>query len=82
MLTSAFGASIAAFHRDRVRMRRDIIRQDQNGRLAVAHEIAGHREDEVGISAIHLRQKFLDHLHGDVGPTLDQFRTQPVMLLS
>jgi transposase len=38
-------------HRDGVRMCRDIIRQDEHWRLAVAHEIARHCEDEVGIGA-------------------------------
>ena len=52
-------------HCDGVRMRRDIIGQDQYGRLAMAHEIACHREDEVGVAAVHLGQKFVDHLHGD-----------------
>jgi hypothetical protein len=32
-------------------MCRDIIRQDEHWRLAVAHEIARHCEDEVGIGA-------------------------------
>src|SRR6202049_664561 len=36
-------------HGDGVRMCRDIIRQDQYGRLAIAHEIACHGEDEVGL---------------------------------
>src|SRR4029077_2985529 len=41
-----------SFHGDGVRMRRDIVRQDQYGRLAIAHEIACHREDEVGVGAV------------------------------
>src|ERR1700730_2323870 len=65
-------------HGDGVRMRRDIIRQDQYGRLAIAHEIACDREDEVGIGAVHLGQIFLDHVHRDLRPALDQFRT-PVL---
>src|SRR5438105_4520829 len=36
-------------HGDDVRMRGDIVGQDQYGRLAIAHEIARHREDEVGV---------------------------------
>src|SRR5216683_3520978 len=62
-------------HGDGIRMRRDIIRQDKYGRLAIAHEIASHGEDEVGVGAVHLGQKFVDRLHRDVGPALDQFRT-------
>ena len=37
-------------HGDGVRMRRDIVRQDQDGRLALTHEIACHGEDEVGVA--------------------------------
>ena len=53
-------------------MRRGIIRQDQYGRPAIAHEIACYGPDEVGLGAVHLGQKFVDHLHHDVGPALDQ----------
>ena len=74
MLTSAFGASIAAFHGDGVRVRRDIVGQDQHRRLAIAHEIARHREDEVGIGAVHLGEELVDRLHRDVGPLRDQRR--------
>ena len=65
-------------HGHSVGMRRDIIRQDQHGRLAIAHEIACHREDEVRVGAVHFGQIFLDHDHRDLGPALDQFRT-PVL---
>src|SRR5207253_405275 len=41
-------------HGHGVRMRRDIIRQDQYGRLTIAHEIARHGKDEVGVGAVHL----------------------------
>src|SRR5262249_60508380 len=34
-------------HRDRERMRRDVVREDQDWRPAGFHEIAGHREDEI-----------------------------------
>ena len=61
-------------HGDRVRMRRDIVRQNEHRRLAVAHEIARHREDEVGIGAIHLGQELVDRLHRDVGPAFGQLR--------
>ena len=46
-------------HRHGVRMRRDIVRQDQHRRLAAADEIACHGEDEVWIGAVHLRQKLV-----------------------
>src|SRR5580700_5834641 len=61
-------------HGDSVRMRRDIIRQNQHRCLAMAHEIARHGEDEVGVVAIHLSQIFFDHPHCDIGPALDEFR--------
>ncbi len=35
-------------HRHRVRVRGDVVRQYQDRRLAVAHEIARHGEDEIG----------------------------------
>src|SRR6516225_12246825 len=56
-------------------MRRNIIREDEHRRLAIAYEIARYSEDEVGVSAVHLGQKSLDHLHRDVRPPLDQLRT-------
>ena len=37
------------FHRHRVRVCRDVVRQDEDRRLARAHEIARHGEDEVGV---------------------------------
>src|SRR5437899_3091321 len=52
-----------AFHGDRVRMRGDVIGQDQDRRPALANEIARHGEDEIRIGAIHPRQEFLGHLH-------------------
>jgi hypothetical protein len=36
-------------HRHGIGMGRDIIGEDQDGRLAIAHEIARHGEDESGI---------------------------------
>jgi hypothetical protein len=63
-----------SLHGDGVRMRRDIIGQDQYRSLAIAYEIASHSEDEVGVGAVNLGQEFVDHLHRDVGPALDQFR--------
>src|ERR687898_1899735 len=43
--------------------------------LTRTYEITCHRVDEVGISPVHLGQKFFDRLHRNVGPTLDQFRS-------
>src|SRR4051812_2103802 len=37
------------FHRDGVRMRRDVVRENQDGCLARAHEVARDGEDEVGV---------------------------------
>src|SRR5512144_2148153 len=62
-------------HGDGVGMGGDIVRQDQDGRLALAYEIACHRVDEVVVAAIHLGQKFFDHLDRDLGPALDQLRS-------
>src|SRR5262249_17365665 len=45
-------------HGDGVGMSRDVIGEDQYGCLAIAHKIACHGPDEVGIGAIHLGQKF------------------------
>src|SRR5262244_135340 len=39
--------------RNRIRMSRDVVGQDQHRRSAVANKIARHREYEVGIGAIH-----------------------------
>src|SRR5260221_14633511 len=43
-----------SLHGDRVRVRRDIIRQDQYRCLAITHEIAGHGKNEIGVRAVHL----------------------------
>ena len=59
-------------------MRRNIIRQDQYRRLAVADEIARDGEDEIGIGAIHFGQEFIDRLHRDVASSRGQLRT-PVL---
>ncbi len=42
--------------------------------MAVAHEIARHGEDEVGIGAVHLVEKGVDHRHRDIRPALAQRR--------
>ncbi len=59
-------------HGDRVGMRRNVVGHDQHRRLAVAHEIARHREDEIGVGAVHPRQKLVDRIHADLGPALDE----------
>jgi hypothetical protein len=51
---------------------------DQHGRLAIAHEIARHGKDEVGVGVVHLGQEFVYRLHRDVGPALKQLGTQIV----
>ena len=60
MLTSAFGASMAASIGDGVRVLRDIVGQNQDGRLAIAHKIAGHSENEIRVRAVHPGQEFVD----------------------
>ena len=69
-----FGREHRGLHGHGVRMRRDIVRQDEHGRLAIAHEIARHRENKVGVGAVHPGQELVDHLHRDVGPAGDQRR--------
>jgi hypothetical protein len=49
---------------------------DRDGRLAIAHEIARHGKDEVGVGVVHLGQEFVYRLHRDVGPALKQLGTQ------
>src|SRR4029450_12300471 len=56
-------------------MRRDVIRQYEYGRLALAPEIARHGEDEVGVRAEHPGHELLDSLCRDLGPALNQLRT-------
>jgi hypothetical protein len=55
-------------HGHRVGVRRDIVRENQYGCLASAHEIARHGEDEVGVRAVHFIQEGADHRHRDFGP--------------
>jgi hypothetical protein len=45
----------------RVRRGRDIVRQEEYRRLAVAYEIARRGENEVGVGAVHLIQEGVDH---------------------
>src|SRR5437763_17196726 len=61
-------------HRDGVWMRRNIIRQDQYRRLAVAAEIARDGEDETAIGAIHFGQEFIDRLPRDVASSRGPLR--------
>ena len=42
-----FGSQHGALHRDGERVRGDIVRQDQDRVLAITHEIARHRKEEV-----------------------------------
>src|SRR5258708_18408775 len=64
-----------ALHRDRVRMGRGIVRQDQNGCLATAQEIACHGENEVGIGLEHSRHEPVRRRNRDLGPLGSECRT-------
>ena len=80
MLTSAFGRQTPQlFHGHGVRVRRDVVRQDQDRGLAGPHEIARHGEHEVGAPGVHVRQEVVHHVHGDVGLALCE-RDQPFIL--
>jgi hypothetical protein len=63
------------FHGDGIWMRRHVVRQHQDRRLAAAHEIARHGVNEVGVGTVHVGQEGVDHRHRDVGPASAQFRT-------
>ena len=63
------------FHRDGIGVRRHVVRQHQDRRLAAAHEIARHGVDEVGAGPVHVGQEGIDHRHRDVGPAGAQLRT-------
>src|SRR5215472_13830115 len=65
-----------ALHSDGVRVRRDIVRQDQDRILATTHELACHGEDEVWVAFEHLRYKLVGRLHRDLGPLSSQ-RSRP-----
>src|SRR5580704_447901 len=56
-------------------MRWDIVRHDQYGRLATAHEITRHCENEVGVGPEHLRHEFFDRLLCGVRPAFQKFRS-------
>jgi len=53
---------------------RHVVRQHQDRRPAVAHEIARHGVHEVGVGAVHVGQEGIDHRHRDVGPAGAQLR--------
>ena len=53
-------------------MCRDIVRQDQYGRLAIAHEVARYGEHKVRVGAEHSGHIFLGHLHLDFGTALHE----------
>ena len=61
-------------HRHDIGVPRHVIRQHQDRRLAVAHEIPGHGVHEVGAGAVHVGQEGVDHRHRQVGPAGAQFR--------
>ena len=65
-------------HGDVVRVRRDVIRQDQYRRLAVAHEFPRYREYEIATGAKHVGQKSVDHLMGEILPASAQVDCPPV----
>ncbi len=55
-------APVARLHGHGVWVRRDIVRQHQDRRLAPPHEIARYGEHEVGVGAIHPVQERIHHL--------------------
>ena len=68
MLTSEFGARLAISIATAYGCAGTSSGRTRIGRLAGAHEVARHGEDEVGVGAVHLVQEGVDHLHRDVGP--------------
>ena len=70
-----------ALHRDGVGVRRDVVRQYQDRRLATLHEIARHGVDEIGVVPVHLGQERVDHRHRDIGPAFE-FSPPPGMTIS
>jgi hypothetical protein len=74
-LPSAFGASIAASMATAYGCAGISSGRISTGVWQLRTKIACHREDEVGIGAVHLGPIFLDHFHRDVGPAFDKFRT-------
>src|SRR5215813_10005013 len=68
------GGEAHNLHRDGEGMRGDVVREDEDRGPAGPHEIARHREDEVGGRAVEVVQVTLDHLHADVGSPSAQGR--------
>jgi hypothetical protein len=60
----------------------EVVRQHEYRRPAVAHEIARHGKDEVGVGAVHLGEEGVEHRHRDVGPVGACAGPQPLMLFS
>jgi hypothetical protein len=48
--------------------------QDQHGRLTTLHEVARHREHEVGVAAEHSVQELVRHVFRDLGAPLSEWR--------
>ncbi len=70
------------FRGDRIWMRRYVVPQHQDRRLAAAHEIARHCANEVGASTVRTGQEGVDRRHREVvGPEGAQFPTQPFVML-
>ena len=53
-------------------MRRHVVRQDQDRRLAAAHEIARDGEHEIGVGPEHFRDVAVDRIGGDIGPAFEE----------
>ena len=74
MLNWPFGASIALSIAASNALPRSVVRQDQYRRLTGPHEVARHREHEVGVVAEQSGQELISHFICDVGAPLDQRR--------
>jgi len=68
----SFRREHSALHGDGIRVRGDLVRQDQDWVLASTHEITCHGEDEVGVGFEHLGHKLVGRLHRDLGPLSGQ----------
>ena len=75
MLTSAFGASIAASIATAKGCGGISSGMTRTGVWQLRTKSRGHGEHEIGVGAVQPEQKLVDHLHGDLGPALDQIRT-------
>jgi hypothetical protein len=56
-------------------MRRNVVGQHQDRRLALLHEVARHGEHEIRVGEIHLLQEVADLRHRDLGPALHEVGT-------